>query len=386
MERQIHAAAVEAAGTPVWIFDVDRIVENARTLREALGVGTISYAIKANDHPAVLEAAKRGGIGAEAASGREYALARAAGFSGAEIVFNGPLKTDEELSGALAEGALINADSLEEVARIGEIAGDDARVGIRVQSNLIEGAVGDRFGLSAEEAVEAVGLLRRRGLSLEQLHTHLGSYAVQEVDGPTAKRVDLIWPRGAELTVALAARTIEIAALLAQKDMEPASISLGGGLPVMPAAAEHFAAAREELQKSGLRSRLAFEPGRAVVSDAVALVCRVVRVRTPDRDGRQQVVVDAGVNLLPTVEWRDAQLSMLDGRGGEPETVVFGPLCLQSDVLAWKARLPQLEVGDLLVAENVGAYNWGRSTPFIFPKAPVALHRAGQLSIEAEPE
>ena len=362
------------------MFDVDRVRQNARRLSELAGAASIAYAVKANDHPSILEAVKQGGIRAEVASGREYGLARQAGFSGAEIVFNGPLKTDGELALALAEGALVNADSLDELARILELPASRKRVGIRVQSNLVEGAVGDRFGFTADEALAGARLLASRSVQLEQLHTHLGSYAVKDIEGPTAKKVDLIWPRDPDLTAALADRVLDIAISLAAIGLEPQTVSLGGGLPGLPAAAEHIAAAQGRLAASGLSSRLAFEPGRAVVTDAAALACRVVQVRGPDRSGRQQVVVDAGVNLLPSVEWRDARISALDAEGAMP-TVVFGPLCLQSDVLAWSAPLPELRVGDLLVAEDVGAYNWVRSAPFIFPAAPVVLHDRGELRL-----
>lgn len=383
MDEGTFLAAVEAAGTPSWIVDLDRVTQNARELSRIAGEGAISYAIKANDHPAVLRAAKRGDVKAEAASGREYGLARGAGFSGAEIVLNGPLKTDDDLDLAFAEGALVNADSLDELRRMIARPSSAKRIGVRVQSNLIEGAVGDRFGLTNEETVEAARMLVEEGIELEQLHTHLGSYAVQDIDGPTAKKVDLIWPRDPQLTGALAARMVELAQDLADAGLEPQTINLGGGLPSLPAAADHIAAANGTLKASGLSAQLCFEPGRAIVSDAASLVCQVVQVRAGDRDGRQQVVVDAGVNLLPSVQWRDAQLSALDGRPGDQNTVVFGPLCLQSDVLAWNATLPEVRVGDLLVAESVGAYNWVRSTSFIFPTAPIVLLQGGETTIDS---
>jgi diaminopimelate decarboxylase len=383
LDEGLIAEAVGAAATPIWIFDLDRIRENARELERIAGPGSIAYAIKANDHPAVLRAARQAGVNAEAASGREYRLAREAGFAGPSIIFNGPLKSDDDLGLAFTEGALVNADSLEELKRMLNLAADNKHIGIRVQANLIEGAVGDRFGLSAEEANEAAGLISAAGLALEQLHTHLGSYAVRDVEGPTAKKVDLIWPRDPQLTAALTSRLIEAALRLAAAGLEPKTISLGGGLPSLPAAADHVRAAASRLTESGLASRLTFEPGRAIVSDAAVLVCRVVQVRSPDRNGRQQVVVDAGVNLLPSVEWRDVELTAIGPTSEARPTVVFGPLCLQSDVLAWASPLPELRIGDILVAGRVGAYNWVRSTPFIFPTAPVVLVEEGKMRVDA---
>jgi len=51
---------------------------------------------------------------------------------------------------------------------------------------------------------------------------------------------------------------------------------------------------------------------------------------------------------------------------------VYGPLCLQTDIIA-KTKLPQLSAGDRLLIKNVGAYNIPQSSTFIYPRPTVLL-------------
>ena len=75
----------------------------------------IAYAVKANPDPQLLRRFAAEGAGAEVVTAVELALARRAGIPAERIVMNGVGKRDEELHLALGAGALINAESLEEL-------------------------------------------------------------------------------------------------------------------------------------------------------------------------------------------------------------------------------------------------------------------------------
>jgi diaminopimelate decarboxylase len=63
------------------------------------------------------------------------------------------------------------------------------------------------------------------------------------------------------------------------------------------------------------------------------------------------------------------------------ETTVYGPLCLQTDILG-KAKLPErLGAGDRLVIKNVGAYNIPQSSTFIFPRPAIVLVEDGKARL-----
>ena len=58
---------------------------------------------------------------------------------------------------------------------------------------------------------------------------------------------------------------------------------------------------------------------------------------------------------------------------GSKSVSIFGPLCMQIDVLRERALLPPMELGDPLVVSNVGAYCLTQSMQFIQPRPAVVL-------------
>lgn len=55
------------------------------------------------------------------------------------------------------------------------------------------------------------------------------------------------------------------------------------------------------------------------------------------------------------------------------DTVVYGPLCMQIDVIRESIMLPPLEKGDLVVIKPVGAYNVTQWMQFIAYRPAVVL-------------
>ncbi len=99
------------------------------------------------------------------------------------------------------------------------------------------------------------------------------------------------------------------------------------------------------------------ETGRAVVDDAEVLISRVVAGKQLP-DGRRGVVMDAGLNLLFTALWYHHQVRPTRYLEGMAEdTVLYGPLCMNIDIMRYSVLLPPLEVGEPLVFSPAGAYN-----------------------------
>ncbi|MBV9538158.1 MAG: diaminopimelate decarboxylase, partial [Acidisphaera sp.] len=111
------AAIADALGTPVWVYGAGTILDRLHTLRAALtGAGAhVHYAVKANDHRAVLRLLAQDGAGMDVVSEGEFLRARDAGVAAADIVFSGVGKTDAELERAIAgDIGLVNVESAEE--------------------------------------------------------------------------------------------------------------------------------------------------------------------------------------------------------------------------------------------------------------------------------
>ena len=94
-----------------------------------------------------------------------------------------------------------------------------------------------------------------------------------------------------------------------------------------------------------------------MVDDAETLVSSVVANKHLP-DGRRGVVMDAGVNLLFTAFWYNHEVTPTRQLNGKPEeTVLYGPLCMNIDVLRSNIMISPLNVGDALMLSPVGAYN-----------------------------
>jgi hypothetical protein len=115
------------------------------------------------------------------------------------------------------------------------------------------------------------------------------------------------------------------------------------------------------------------------VSDAVHLVTTVVAVKEL-RGGVRAVVVDSGINILPTSFWKFQDIECVDDRGGDlRDATVYGPLCLQTDIIG-KCMLPELKPATTVV-KNVRAYNIPSRAPLIFPRPPIVIIEEGKPRI-----
>ncbi|HKO34183.1 MAG TPA: diaminopimelate decarboxylase, partial [Candidatus Limnocylindria bacterium] len=188
---QPAAEAVRRWGTPLYLTDLDAAATSLAAYRDAFPGALIAYAVKANPDPQLLRRLAADGAGAEVVTAVELALARRAGIPAEQIVMNGVGKRDEELHLALGVGALINAESLEELAALLVLAADhpDARIGLRLNPaldaqthpHLATGAAASKFGIPIANLPEALAALRAAGREPASIGAHIGS-AVETVD------------------------------------------------------------------------------------------------------------------------------------------------------------------------------------------------------------
>ncbi len=377
-------------GSPLYIISEQRLRQDYRDFYSAFchpRLNTcIAYSIKTNYLPAICSIIREEGAWAEVVSGVEYELSRKLGIPASEIIFNGPHKTREELHRALGEGAIVNVDNSDELSMVEQIADSlnkPVRLGIRVSFQYGH-SPWTKFGFNDENgdcqrALERIA--RNPNLNLELLHNHGGTFIL--VPDMYAKAVD---------------KLIDVAKRARDLGLKPTMIDTGGGYPsknsIKPvydlfggsersgdyfkpyatAICSRLDAARELF---GGRPTLVLEPGRALVDGAVQLACTVLAKKNVEGQGKA-IIVDAGVNLVPTACYydhrvntsvdtfnrQDCQLELVD---------IYGPLCMQSDRLREQALLPPLNVGDQLFISNVGAYCHTQSMQFIQPRPATVL-------------
>ena len=310
----------------------------------------------------------------------ELRKAAAQGIPGQQIIFNGPGKSEADLELALRSGARVQLDHLDELAlaeRVAERLGIRAQVGIRINVAEVPGPVWDRFGFNLESgrAIEAARRLwRSRSLELRSLHCHVGTFVLDR----EAYRI--------------AARALGQFALVLEREYEIRidSLDLGGGFAsqnalqgqYLPAAdvspsfgqyVERIACGLDEAYNGAPLPRIVLETGRAIVDEAGVAIATVLGHKRLN-DGRRAVILDIGVNLLPTAAWYRHDIRPIKELHGSAEpTVFFGPLCMNIDVVRDRILFRPVQVGDRVAIANVGAYNVTQWMQFITERPNVVM-------------
>lgn len=375
-------ALVAAYGSPLFVYRAAPFRQAMRALRDGLARRlpkvALAWSHKTCGLDAICALAQQEGALAEVVSGMEYRRARLQGYSPPDIVYNGPHKDVPSLTDALLGGSIVHLDHFDELAQCEAIAQAHDRtpnVGLRLSMDIVGLPRWDRFGfhLDSGQAWDAVRRLQAGGcLNLTALHCHLGTFILD----PDA------YAQAATRLATFANRLRQELGIVIE------SIDLGGGLASQnhlrghhpgsgraPALDTYAAAIAEGLGALDpeLSPLILVESGRALIDEAGTLITTVI-ARKRLADGRPALVVDGGVNLLPTAHWYQHQLRPTRPRTGAPgSTMVYGPLCMNIDVVGNNVMLPPLSAGDRLLASPVGAYNLSQSMQFIDLRPAVCL-------------
>jgi len=114
------------------------------------------------------------------------------------------------------------------------------------------------------------------------------------------------------------------------------------------------------------------EPGRFMVANAATLVTKIIGKAV--RDQKTCYYLDDGVyHTFSGIVFDHCAYPLKSFKEGEEKVcAVFGPTCDAFDTISVAEELPELEIGDYLYAENIGAYSIASSTYFNgFPPAKV---------------
>jgi len=365
----------EVLGTPAWVYSAGVMRARLAELTAALaGLAQVHYAVKANDHLAVLRLMAEGGAGADVVSEGELRRARAAGMPANRIVFSGVGKSAREIRLAIAEDIfqlnIESAEELEIVAALAVALGRTVRVALRINpdvdagthAKITTGTAENKFGIPyAEAAAVYARAAALPGVEPVGLALHIGS----QILSTTPYR-------------AAFARAAELVRTLRQRGLAVHRMDCGGGLGIgyrdEPDASPVALAGTIRAAFGGLDLELMVEPGRWLVGPAGVLLAEVVLVK-----GGRFVVLDAAMNDLLRPAMYDAwhgvvPLAAGNAVGMSAAVDVVGPLCESSDTFARGRRLPLPAAGARVALLDAGAYGAVMSSTYnARPLAPIAM-------------
>ncbi|MDK2976486.1 MAG: diaminopimelate decarboxylase [Candidatus Marinimicrobia bacterium] len=340
-----------------------------------------AWSYKTNYLNAVCKIFHQEGSWAEVVSGFEYEKALANGVPGSKIIFNGPFKSREDLKKAVENDSLIHIDHFDELYELLDLAENlEKRPKAAIRVNMDTGIYPqwDRFGFNYEngEAWDALNrIMISKQIDLLGLHTHIGTYmmTVQAYEKAAMKLADLAI--GLERKYKHTIKYIDMGGGFASKNTLKGAYYPGSD--TAPSFDDFAEAIVSALMKSEFKPDhlplLILETGRALVDDAGWLAGRVVANKRL-ADGRRATIIDAGVNLLFTSFWYDHDIRPAKQLSDQTEdTTIYGPLCMNIDIIRDHIQFPLLKKGDPYVIRRVGAYNNTQWLQFITLRPRVVL-------------
>ncbi|HSG89687.1 MAG TPA: type III PLP-dependent enzyme [Pseudomonadales bacterium] len=360
-------------GTPLLVLDCDRIRLQYRALARALPDVTLHYAIKALPNADVVTTLADEGCAFDLATNGEVDMVEDLGVDPRRCIHTHPIKAPGDIRRALRYGCTTfvadNVDELDKFAPWRHRIALLLRVSFPNATARVD--LSRKFGCAVDDLPALLAAADARGLHVKGLSFHVGS----QTDGPDAH-------------VRAIARCAPLFREARPGALAPLSaLDIGGGFPAnydgTVIGIEAFCAPlRTALAALPASVRVLAEPGRFIAAPAMTCITAVVgRARRGDH---LWYYLDDGVYGSFSGQIYDhthCPLIPLDRVGEGHPSVLAGPTCDSIDVIAEDVLLPELQIGDLILAPMIGAYSSASATEFnSLPRTPIlALHAARRL-------
>ena len=359
-------------GTPLFVVDHQVIRRNLAEFKRWMPRVQPYYAVKANPDPAIVTTLYEAGASFDVASMPEFRIvnqnikrlsAKARqDFIWDKVIYANPIKAIEALEELDPYRPLVTYDNEAEIGKIARHA-PHAGVALRIKvpntGAMVE--LSSKFGAAPGEAVDLLVAAKAQGLGVEGLSFHVGSQCTNFENYVQALNLassifNEARSRGVELQL----------------------IDIGGGFPApYDKNVEPFKVLARKINPEINRLfpkpiEILAEPGRFMVATAATLVAKVIGKAT--RDSKPCVYLDDGVyHTFSGILFDHCQYRVKAFRRGKKQiSAVFGPTCDALDTISLSEELPDLQLGDLVYSENIGAYSQASSTWFNgFPPATV---------------
>jgi ornithine decarboxylase len=372
MDQRTLLQLAKTHGTPLFVVDHEVLRENYAQFRKYLPRVQVYYAVKANADPAIVQTLYDAGASFDVASVAEFMTVHRLiehlpdkerqDFIWDRIIYANPIKAVETLELLEPYKPLVTYDNHEEVIKIARHArhsGLVLRLRVPNTGSMVE--LSSKFGALPGEAVDLIAFAHNNKLEVEGVSFHVGSQCTN--------------PKNYSQALHLAAGIFEEAK---SRGFNLKLLDIGGGFPAhYDASVPHFTQVARLINTELDRLfpepiEMLAEPGRFLVASAATAVSQIIGKAI--RGGKLCYYINDGVyQTFSGVIFDHCQYLLKSFKKGPTQICsVFGPTCDALDTISMTEELPDLELGDLLYAENIGAYSAASSTYFNgFPPAKV---------------
>jgi len=358
-EKKYHEQLEELAnryGTPLFVISKSKLEENLCLFKQLLPRVSPFYAIKANPNEKILELFAEKNLGFDVASVNEIESVLKLGVPPDKLILSNPNKSIQLLQFAKEKNvSLMTFDSEYELAKIARYF-PEAKVMVRIKVPNIGSVVelSLKFGAEPPDAIPLLIKAIKLGLKPVGISFHVGSQCTKIENYIEAFELTSIILKDAKLKMI----PLEI-------------VDIGGGFPI-----KHFdyeedifssmaSLINDELDRIFDSSiRIIAEPGRVLVGPACVLIMRVIGKSI--RMNKHWYFLDDGVyGCLSGIIYDHCKYQYKVLKDGPTQiSTLAGPTCDSLDVISFSEELPELEIGDIVYVENIGAYSLATATNF----------------------
>lgn len=352
-------------GSPLFVYSSQILRERAKLLKTMNFAGgwIPRYAVKANNHPEIINIFNDAGLHFDASSSYEALELLEQGIDGEKISLSSQ-QSAHNLADLLAKNIQYVATSLNQLKLFSEVSGSGPKVGLRLNPGVgsghnnrtTTGGTNSSFGLWYEYLPQALEFAKANNILITRLHIHIGSGT------DTSK-----W-----------GKTMDLALELVNQMPDVVSLDIGGGYKVrryeneqetdMTEVVKVFSEKLDEFRnKTGRNLQLEIEPGTWLVAHAGVLLAKVDDIVDTGSQGYKFLRLNTGMNdiIRPSMYGAQHLIEVLNQSTQKEDYVIVGHNCETGDILSPAngdpeglntRKLNRTSIGDLAVIYDAGAY------------------------------
>ncbi|XP_060735291.1 ornithine decarboxylase-like [Tachysurus vachellii] len=375
VEQKINESTSSDDKDAFFVADLGDVLKKHLRWARVLPRVTPFYAVKCNDSRAVLETLATLGTGFDCASKTEIQLVQSLGVEPSRIIYANPCKQVSQIKYASAHGVqMMTFDSEVELMKVAR-SHDNAKLVLRIATDDSKAVcrLSVKFGATLKSSRLLLERAKELGLDIIGVSFHVGSGCTDpETFTQAIADARCVFDMGAELGYNMTL------------------LDIGGGFPgsddsklkfeeitavINPALDKYFPA------DSGVR--IIAEPGRFYVASAYMLAVNIIakKVNMKEQSGSDDeddgaddrtlmyYVNDGVYGSFNCILFDHAHVTPIVHKKPKPDEhmypcSIWGPTCDGLDRIVELCTLPDRQVGDWLLFENMGAYTVAASSTF----------------------
>lgn len=366
-------------GTPVYVYDETKIIQQYKRLKKAFGPLDVKlhYAMKALTNTNILRIFNKMGSGLDAVSIEEVMLGIQAGFTPESIMYTPNGVSFQEMEDAIVLGVMINIDNLSILEAFGAKYGNSVPVCIRLNphimagghANISVGHIDSKFGISIHQVRHIKRIVDHYGILVTGLHMHTGSDIV-DAD---------VFLQGAELLYDTATHFPDLTFMDFGSGFKVAYKENDYLTPIEEIGSKISESFTSFCEAYGRPLELWFEPGKFLVSESGVLLVsvNVVKQTTSSvflgvNSGQNHLIRPMFYNAYHRIE------NISNPKGMKKLYTIVGYIC-ETDTFGYDRPIGEANEGDVLAIYNAGAYGFSMSNNYNSRRRPAeVLFRKGK--------